>query len=116
MVVPLVFLTEAQGPPDPHRPSDPLGGGPSCSEPLELSMVVLWDLLVVLAHLDPKTSSLCGIIFMQPDGTTLDPSIAGMNRYDIQLLTAQMVANAQLQLKAQHHQVVQMVHTDAIRT
>ena len=48
--------------------------------------------------------------------STLDQTIADMNRYDMPLLTAQQTANAQLQLLTQQNQAVQIAHTDALRS
>ena len=47
---------------------------------------------------------------MLQSGSTLDQSIADMNRFVMQLLFAQQAANAQLQLQIQQNQAVQIAH------
>ena len=49
-------------------------------------------------------------------GSALDKSIVEMNRSAMQLLTAQQVANAQLQLQTQQNQAVQITHMDILRS
>ena len=51
---------------------------------------------------------------MWQSGSTLDQSIADMNRSVMQLLTAQQAANAQLQLQTQQNQAVQIAHTNSL--
>ena len=92
-------------------PSGPLGTGP-----LDLLMAVLQDPLAALVHPDLDLKAHLAFSFIQPFGTVLDQSKADMNMSVIQLLTSQKAANAHLQLQSQQNQVVQMAHTDALRT
>ena len=53
---------------------------------------------------------------MWQSGSTLDQSIADMNRSVLQLLTVQQAANVQLQLQTQQNQAVQIAHTNDLKS
>ena len=53
-------------------------------------------------------------VFIWQGGSALDQSIVNLNRYVMQLLTAQQAANVQLQLQTQQNQAGQTAHTDAL--
>ena len=55
-------------------------------------------------------------LFMWYTGSTLDQSIANMNRSVMHLLTAQWAANAQLQLQKQQNQAVQIADKNALKS
>ena len=82
---------------DPPGPPGSPGGGSSCPSG------------------DSGSQGSPGQSFMWQSGSTLDQSIEDMNRSVIQLLTAQQVANVQLQLLTQQNQAAQIGHMDALR-